>query len=79
MARTGESNVSTVVQTTSTLLSPEQGTDSTQDHTYASPVPQIRSDVLSEPPVIDQKREQCPPSDDHSYAELMSYQTIRTR
>ena len=75
MARTDESNVSSVVQMTSTLLSPEQGTDSTQDHTYASPIPQIRSDVLSEPPVIDQKREQCPPSDDHSYAELSDVAT----
>ena len=75
MARTSESSVSSVVQTTSTLLSPKQGTDSTQDHTYTSPVPQIRSDVLSEPPVIDQKREQCPPSDDHSYAELSDVPT----
>ena len=49
--------------------------DLTQDHTYASPVPQIHSDVLSEPPVMDQKREQCPPSDDHSYAELSDVPT----
>ena len=74
-ARTSESSVSSVVQMTSTLLSPKQGTDSTQDHTYTSPVPQIRSDVLSEPPVIDQKREQHPPSDDHSYAELSDVPT----
>ena len=75
MARTGESNVSSIVQMTSTPLSPEQDTDSAQDHTYASPVPQIHSDVLSEPPVIDQKREQHPPSDDHSYAELSDVAT----
>ena len=56
-------------------MSPEQGTDSTQDHTYTSPIPQIHSDVLSEPLVIDQKREQRPPSDDHSYAELSDVAT----
>ena len=60
---------------TSTPLLPEQGTDTTQDHTYASPVPQICSDVLSEPPVTDLKREQHPPSDDHSYAELSDVAT----
>ena len=60
---------------TSTPLLPEQGTDTTQDHTYASPVPQICSDVLSEPPVTDKKREQRPPSDDHKYAELSDVAT----
>ena len=75
MARTSESSVSSVVQMTSTPLSPKQGMDSTQDHIYASPIPQIHSDVLSEPPVIDQKREQHPPSDDHSYAELSDVPT----
>ena len=75
MARTSESSVPSVVQMTSTPLSPKQGTDSTQDHTYTSPVPQIRSDVLSEPPVIDQNREKRPPSDDHSYAELSDVPT----
>ena len=75
MATTSESNVASIVQMTSTPLSPQQGTDTTQDHTYASPVAQIRSDVLSEPPVIDQKWEQCPPSDDHSYAELSDVAT----
>ena len=75
MARTSESSVPSVVQMTSTPLSPKQGTDSTQDHTYASPVPQIRSDVLSEPPIIDQKMEKHPPSDDHSYAELSDVPT----
>ena len=75
MATTSESNVASVVQMTSTPLSPEQGTDTTEDHTYTSPVAQIHSDVLSEPPVIDQKWEQCPPSDDHSYAELSDVAT----
>ena len=73
--RTSESSVSSVVQMTSTPLSSKQGMDPTQDHTYPSPVPQIRSDVLSEPPVMDQKMEQCPPSDDHSYAELSDVPT----
>ena len=31
--------------------------------------------MLSEPPVTDQKREQHPPSDDHSYAELSDVAT----
>ena len=75
MARTSESSGSSVVQMTSTPLSPKQGTDSTQDHTYTSPISQMRSDVLNEPPVIDQKREQHPPSDDHSYAELSDVPT----
>ena len=60
---------------TSTPLSSKQGMDPTQDHTYASLAPQIRSDVLSEPPVMDQIREQHPPSDDHSYAELSGVPT----
>ena len=74
-ARTSESKVVSIVKMTSTQLLPEQGTDTTQDHTYASPVPQIRSDVLSEPPVTDQKREQRQPSDDHNYAELSDVAT----
>ena len=73
--RTSESSVSSVVQMTNTPLSSKQGMDPTQDHTYTSPVPKIRSDVLSEPPVMDQKREQHPPSDDHSYAELSDVPT----
>ena len=60
---------------TSTPLLPEQGSDTTQDHTYTSPVPQIHSDALSEPPVTDQKREQHPPSDEHSYVELSDVAT----
>ena len=75
MTRTNESSVSSAVQMTSTPLSSKQGMDPTQDHTYASPVPQICSDVLSEPPVMDQKREQRPPSDDHNYAELSDVPT----
>ena len=75
MARTSESKVVSIVKMTSTPLLPEQGTDTTQDHTYASPVPQICSDVLSEPPVTDKKREQHPPSDDHKYAELSDVAT----
>ena len=75
MARTSESKVVSAVKMISTLLLPEQGTDTTQDHTYAYPVPQICSNVLSEPPATDQKREQCPPSDDHSYAELSDVAT----
>ena len=47
----------------------------TQDHTYASPTPQIRSAVLSNPPTRDQKSEQRPSSDDHSYAELSDVPT----
>ena len=36
-ARTSESKVVSIVKMTSTPLLPEQGTDTTQDHTYASP------------------------------------------
>ena len=75
MARTSESKVVSIVKMTSTPLLPEQGADTTQDHTYAYPIPQICSDVLSEPPVTDQKRDQHPPSDDHSYAELSDVAT----
>ena len=75
MARTSESKVASIVKMTSTPLLPEQGADTTQDHTYASPIPQIHSDVLSKPQVTDQKRDQCPPSDDHSYAELSDVAT----
>ena len=73
--RTSESNVVSVASMTSTLLLPEQGTDTTQDHTYAFPIPQICSDVLSEPPVTAQRKDQCPASDDHSYAELSDVAT----
>ena len=75
MTRTSESSVSSVVRMTNTPLSSKQGMDPTQDHTYTSPVPKIRSDVLSEPPVMDLKREQHPPSDYHSYAELSDVPT----
>ena len=68
--RTSESNVVSVASTTSTPLLPQQGTDTTQDHTYAFPIPQICSDVLIEPPVTAQRKDQHPASDDHSYAEL---------
>ena len=73
--RTSESKVVSVARTTSTPLLPEQGTDTTQDHTYTSPVPQVRSDVLSEPLVTDKRQNQCPASDDHSYAELSDVAT----
>ena len=75
MTRTSVSSVSSGVHTTNTPLSSKQGMDPTQDHTYASLISQIRSDVLSDPPVMDQKREQHPPSDDHSYAELSDVPT----
>ena len=73
--RTSVSSVSSVVQMMNTPLSSKQGMDPTQDHTYASPTLQIRSDVLSNPPARDQKSEQRPPSDDHSYAELSDVPT----
>ena len=74
-ARTSVSSVSSVVQMTNTPLSSKQGMNPTQDHTYASPTPQIHSDVLSNPPARDQKSEQRPTSDDHSYAELSDVPT----
>ena len=75
MSVSSVSSVSSVVQMTNTPLALKQGMNPTQDHTYASPTPEIHSDVLSDPPVRDQKREQWPPSDDHSYAELSDVPT----
>ena len=68
--KTSESNVVSVARMTSTPPLPEQGTNTAQDHTYASPVPQVHSDVFSEPSVTDKIQNQCSASDDHSYAEL---------
>ena len=73
--RTSESNVVSVARITSTPPLPEQGTNTTQDHSYTSPIPQVRSDVLSEPSVTDKIQNQCSASDDHSYAELSDVAT----
>ena len=73
--RRNELKVVSVARTTSTPLLPEQSTDTTQDHTYASLIPQVHSDVLNEPPVTDKRQFQCPASDNHSVAELSDVAT----
>ena len=69
------SSVSNVVHNTGIPLPSDQGISPAWDHTYASPTPQVRRDVVANPPSRDQNCEQHPSNNDHSYAELSDVPT----